>query len=270
MDQPATGSDTTESEAGDETATPDERPARTEATDRDEAATRTPTAVARDLLVAYRSGGPPDRHLATLSAFDEADLTPVRDDRPRALAFWLNLYNAGTQRLLAERSGLYESPLRIVRFFSATCVTVAGTQLSLDDIEQGILRGRSKYGLGYLPRLLPGGFERRHRLTEPDPRIHFALNCGAASCPAIRAYEPDRIDDQLDLATRTYLDATVEYDPDSGTVRIPRVFLWYRGDFGGRRGIRSFLRRYEAIPADARPRLRYRSWDWSRAAGKFA
>jgi hypothetical protein len=264
MDQPATGSDTTESGAGDETAT------RSGAADRDGAATRTPTAVARDLLVAYRSGAPPDSHLATLSAFDEDDLAPVRDDRSRALAFWLNLYNAGTQWLLAERPGRYESPLRIVRFFSATCVTLAGARLSLDDIEQGILRGRSKYGLGYLPRLLPGDFEVRHRLDDPDPRIHFALNCGAASCPAIRVYEPDRIDDQLDLATRTYLDATVEYDPDSGTARIPRVFLWYRGDFGGRRGIRSFLRHHDAIAADASPRLRYRSWDWSRAAGKFA
>jgi hypothetical protein len=140
--------------------------------------------------------------------------------------------------------------------------------VSLDGIEQGILRGgRSKYGLGYLPRL-PRRLERRYRL-ECDPRIHFALNCGASSCPAIRAYETDRVDDQLDAATELYLEDTVEYDPGAGTVRLPRVFLWYRGDFGGGSGIRSFLAEYDAIPAGATPRLRYRSWDWSKAKGEF-
>jgi len=229
----------------------------------------TPTETAQELLVAYRTDSDPEPYLATLAAFDEADLRPLQRDHERALAFWLNCYNAGTQRLLAERPGLYESPLRTLRFFGARCLTVAGTGVSLDDIEQGILRGRSKYGLGYLPRLLPDTFEVLYRLDDLDPRIHFALNCGAASCPAIRAYEPAAVDDQLDLATRTYLDGTVEYAPEAGTVRVPRVFLWYRGDFGGSRGIRNLLREYEVIPADATPRVRYQSWDWSRTGGKF-
>jgi len=228
-----------------------------------------PTEAAQELLVAYRTGDDPEPYLSVLAAFDDADMQRVRTHRETALAFWLNLYNAGTQRLLETRPELYESSLRFVRFFAAPCLTVAGARLSLDDIEQGVLRGRSKYGLGYLPRLLPDTFEMRYRLDEVDPRIHFALNCGAASCPAIRAYDPDRIDDQLDLATRTYLDSIVAYDPDAGTVRVPRVFLWYRGDFGGKRGTVALLRSYDVIPADANPRVRYQSWDWSQASGKF-
>ncbi len=229
----------------------------------------TPTEAAQELLVAYRTGDDPDPYLAALADFEEADLRRVQRDHDTALAFWLNCYNAGTQRLLAERPELYESPLRFVRFFGARCLTVAGTGLSLDDIEQGILRARSKYGLGYLPRLVVDTFEVLYRLDDLDPRLHFALNCGAASCPAIRAYEPDAVDDQLELATEVYLDATVEYDPESGTVRVPRVFLWYHGDFGGSGGIRRLLRSYGVIPAEAAPRVRYQSWDWSRAGGKF-
>jgi hypothetical protein len=229
-----------------------------------------PTEVAQELLVAYRVGDDPEPALAALADFGDTDLEPVRTDRETALAFWINLYNAGTQRLLDERPALYESSLRFVRFFSAPCLTVAGARVSLDDIEQGILRGRSKYGLGYLPRLLPDTFELRYRLDGVDPRIHFALNCGAASCPAIRAYEPDRIDDQLDLAARTYLDSTVEYDPDAGTVRVPRVFLWYHGDFGGKRGTVDLLQEYEVVPPSANPGVDYQSWDWSRAREKFA
>lgn len=44
--------------------------------------------------------------------------------------------------------------------------------------------------------------ERRYRLAECDPRVHFALSCGARSCPPIRAYQPRRIDEELDLAPK--------------------------------------------------------------------
>lgn len=237
--------------------------------DVDEGEASSPTEAVRGALVALRTGESPDPSLSALAAFDDADLAPLREDRDRALAFWVNCYNAGTQRLLDRRPGLYESPLRFLRFFRAPCLTVAGRSVSLDGIEHGILRGRSKYGLGYLPRFLVGSFEQRYRLSSVDPRVHFALNCGAASCPPIRSYDPDRIDEQLDLATREYLGATVEYDPENDVVRLPRLFRWYRGDFGGRREIREFLREYDLVPEDASPRLRSRDWDWSRAPGKF-
>jgi hypothetical protein len=228
-----------------------------------------PTTVAATLLVATKTGEDPDPYRSTLAGYDHEDLAAVRTDRTRALAFWMNLYNAGTQLLLDRTPGLYDSPLRFLRFFRAAAVTVAGTDLSLDAIEQGILRGgRSKYGLGYLPRL-PWPFERRFAV-ECDPRIHFALNCGAESCPAIRAYEPDAVDDQLDHATRRYLEQTVEYVPDETVARVPRIFLWYRGDFDGASGIRALLREYDAVPDDASPGLRYDSWDWTKAEGKFA
>jgi hypothetical protein len=229
----------------------------------------TPTEAAEELLVAFKTDHDPVRYLSALAGFDDDDLSDVRTDRETALAFWCNLYNAGTQRLLDARPSLYESRLRSLRFFSVPALTVAGHSLGLDDIEHGILRGRSKYGLGYLPRLLPSRFELRYRLPTVDPRVHFALNCGAASCPAIRAYTPEAIDDQLDLATETYLDATTEYDPAGGVVRVTPLFRWYRGDFGGKRGTKEFLRRYDVIPEDADPAVRYQSWDWTRTAQKF-
>ncbi|MFB6250811.1 MAG: DUF547 domain-containing protein [Halobellus sp.] len=230
-----------------------------------------PTALARDLLVACKRDDATDQYRSALAELTDDELRRVGADRETALAFWLNCYNAGTQLLLEERPGLYESPLRFVRFFHAPAVTVGDVSLPLDRIENGILRGgRSKYGLGYLPKLYVTSFERRYRLDGCDPRIHFGLNCGAESCPAIRAYDPNRIDAQLDRATRHYLDSEVEYDSDAGVVSVPRVFLWFRGDFGGRSGIRSFLRSSGVLPEDAQPKIRYRSWDWSKAAGKYA
>jgi hypothetical protein len=229
----------------------------------------TPAETTKALLAAVRTGADTTGLRSQLAGYDDDALRTVRESRATALAFWTNLYNAGTQLLLTERPELYDTPLRSVRFFRATAVTVAGTDLSLDDVEMGLLRGRSKYGLGYVPRILPGAFERRYRLTEPDPRVHFALNCGAASCPPVRAYEADRVDGQLDLATRSYLDATVEYDPEADVLRVPRVFLWFRGDFGGGSGLRSFLREHDALASDADPTVRYLPWDWSKAIGRY-
>jgi len=230
-----------------------------------------PTELAQELLAATKRGDDPEPYERALADLDDDALRPVREDRTAALSFWINCYNAGTQLLLDRQPERYESALRVVRFFATPAVTVAGTGLPLDRIENGLLRGRrSKYGLGYVPKLYVTGFEKRYTLADCDPRIHFALNCGAESCPPVRTYDPEEIDDQLDLATRTYLDATVEYDPEAGVVRVPRVFLWFYGDFGGRSGTRTFLREYGVLPADASPSIRYRSWNWSKRAGKFA
>lgn len=226
-----------------------------------------PTTLATELLLALRTDGDPDPLLSALAALSAAELAPVRNDRETALAFWLNCYNAGTERLLAERPALYDSRWR---FFRASALTVAGHDLGLDDIEHGLLRGsRSKYGLGYLPRLLPDSFELRHKLADVDPRVHFALHCGAASCPAIRAYDPEAVDAQLDTATRAYLDATVEYDADENVLWVPRPFRWFPGDFGGRSGRLAFLRRYDQLPDTAGVTIRYLPWDWSRETPTF-
>lgn len=161
-----------------------------------------PTDLARGLLERVRRREPTEQFRQSLADLTEPSLAPVRTDRRTALAFWLNVYNAGAQLLLDRRPTLFETRWR---FFRAPAVTVAGIELSLDDIEHGILRGRkSKYGLGYLPRLERTGLSPAYRL-DADARIHFALNCGAVSCPAVLAYAPEAVDDTLDDATETYL-----------------------------------------------------------------
>lgn len=194
-----------------------------------------------------------------LADYSSADLASALSDDDGRTAFWTNVYNAAVQDALREDPSRYDSR---VRFFVSDRVTVAGHDLSLNDIEHGILRrSRSVLGLGYLPRLFPSRFEKTHRVSELDPRIHFALNCGAASCPPIAAYSRERLDEELTLASESYLGSEVVYD--DGAVRVPRLLLWYRGDFGGRSGIVECLRTYGGLDPDDSPKLRYRSYDWS-------
>ena len=38
----------------------------------------------------------------------------------------------------------------------------------------------------------------------PHDRIHFALNCGARSCPPIRVYAAAKLETQLNTAARSF------------------------------------------------------------------
>lgn len=223
-----------------------------------------PVSLSRLFLVAARKGNGADE-AAALSKLDEERLSQL--DHSARLAFWLNVYNATVQYRLRSDPDQFDRRT----FFSRSLIEVADAALSLDAIEHGILRRTQwKYGLGYVPNPLARGFQRRQRVDERDERIHFALNCGAASCPAVFGYDASRVDQQLDHASRSYLEDAVEYDPAAGRVTVPRLCLWYRGDFGGSRGIRRLLRRYNVIPDDASPSLSYAPYDWSLDLDAFA
>ena len=220
-------------------------------------------AISHQFLTEVRSGQPHGRTRELLSTLSPARLTQIGD--PEKLAFWINIYNAAVQAALIERPERYENQRN---FFSTPCITVAGTKLSIDDIEHGILRrSQWKYGMGYIRHPFPPRYERHFRVAGRNYRIHFALNCGAASCPAIRAYTADKIEEQLNLATQTYL--VNETVTDQQTLYIPRLFIWFRGDFGGGSGIKNILHDHGILDPDATIRIRYNPYDWSMHTGKY-
>jgi len=229
--------------------------------------TDAPVELAADFLLAVRRGEPTESIETTLATVDSNTLAAGLDTDDARLAFWVNIYNAVAQRALADDPGRYESRRQ---FFSAPLATIAGKSLSLDEIEHSILRrSYSKWTLGYIRTPFRDDFFDKHAPSYRDPRIHFALNCGAQSCPPIAAYSREKIDEQLDWATEGYLDQTVEYDDETVTAAVPRVMLWFRGDFGGKSGIYEFLQRYDQIPDGSRPSLSYLEWDWSFNPGEY-
>ncbi|AEH36321.1 DUF547 domain-containing protein [Halopiger xanaduensis] len=218
-----------------------------------------PLSLSGDLLYAVKTEGDTDRLRDRLATLDRDRLERAVATREGKLAFWLNCYNAYAQLRLEEDPGLLEGG-RLARwkFVARDRIPVAGAWLSLNDIEHGLLRSsKHPWGLGYLPRPFPSSFERRFRLEECDPRIHFALTRGIENRPPITVYSPADVDDDLDVDVEWFLEETVEYDADENVASVPKLFRWYRGDFGGKRGVVSFLRAYNAIPEDARPAFEY-------------
>ena len=225
-----------------------------------------PLELAVEYLLATRSEDDErvDRVTMSLAAMPQATLAEATADDAARLAFWVNLYNAA---VLRQPHHDFDSWARRMAFFRRRALTISGRTVSFDAIEHGILRrSRWKLALGFGSNPRPSRFERSLRVTRIDPRVHFALNCAAASCPPIAAYDASRIDHQLDLATRSYLANTVEVRADRLT--IPRIFLWFAGDFGGPPGIRRFLR-HHGIDGAGR-KLRFGSYDWTPMPGRWA
>ncbi|MDN5200779.1 DUF547 domain-containing protein [Fulvivirgaceae bacterium BMA10] len=176
-------------------------------------------------------------------------------------AFWINIYNAFVQCFVINNPESYKDRKT---FYRGKSIQIAGHQFSLDDIEHGILRrSKMKLALGYLNKLMVSRPEKLLRVSKVDPRIHFALNCGAKSCPPIRFYEVEKLEAQLDLATLSYLEAEVQIDQDENTIFLPAIFNWFRGDFNGTKGIKDFLKRYEQITGKDSLSMKFKPYDWS-------
>jgi len=189
--------------------------------------------------------------------------------RSARLAFWINVYNALALHAIVAvgiRRSIRELPL----FFTRVSYRIGGFLLSLDDIEHGILRSNRRRPF---PPLRPfGGLDPRGVLAlDPvDPRIHFALNCGARSCPPVGVYRAQAIEQQLDLAARNFINQAVALD-GAGRLACSRIFRWYRRDFEAAGGLVPFLLRYlddgpvRTALAAAPRRLRWTSYHWALA-----
>lgn len=205
-------------------------------------------------------------YLDRLAGTDPATLRSASDEV--RLAFWINAYNAcmldrvATNYPIRKNAGLVGSirnafadrpdnsvwQIRDV-FIGAFC-DVAGATRSLDEIEHEIIRP-----------------------TWGEPRIHFAVNCAALSCPplAAEAYVPERLDDQLDRAVRALVTNPEHFLIDrsgAGSLTLNRVLDWYGDDFGGTDGLLDFFAGY--LPEDdaeflRRPGIdvRFFEYDWT-------
>lgn len=214
-------------------------------------------------LAADRSGL--DRYLAELERTNPA-LVEAASLHDR-LAFWINAYNAcmlkrvvdhypirvagGLQGIRNRAAGRpANSVWQIADVFTGGHCRVAGATRSQDEIEHEIIR--------------PLG----------DPRIHFAINCAAVSCPPLipEAYDGRRLDGQLDARVHAFVGDPAQFEvDDSGArpeVRVNQVLDWFNVDFGGHDGVKSFLARYvsqEAREVLERPgsRLSFIDYDWT-------
>lgn len=161
-------------------------------------------------------------------------------DRPAQFAYWANLYNAKTIDIVLDHypvesirqitidEGLFGFLKKSVNAggpWKSKVVTVAGTKLSLDDIEHEIMRPIFK-----------------------DPRVHYAVNCASVGCPNLGtvAFTAENLDSQLDQNARAFVNHPrgIRVDAD-GQVHASSIYQWFQSDFGGdEAGVLAHVRKY--------------------------
>ena len=113
------------------------------------------------------------------------------------LAFALNVYNMMVKHAFAK-VGRPETMMKRDAFFSNVSYNIGGIVYSLNEIENGILRGNKRPPGLHLTKPFGSGDPRLAAvLADPDPRIHFALNCGAKSCPPVKTYTAQNVREEL-------------------------------------------------------------------------
>ena len=216
--------------------------------------------VSQDILYAARTGESTVNDKFSLATIPFDELTRQLNHDDKRTAFWLNIYNAFTLIGLTENPDWYENRNK---FYKREFIRIAGKDFCLDMIEHGILRrSKIKLSMGYLNKLFPSATEKRLRVDKSDNRIHFALNCGAKSCPPIAFYKAEQIDKQLYLAANVFLKSDAVYDGENNTVTVSKIFSWFRGDFEGKKGIIKLLQQKNIVPTDAKPTIKWKDYNW--------
>jgi len=226
-------------------------------------------AYARDGCFDYESMRQSSASMATLeravTLFGVTDPNAIGSPNER-MAFWINAYNVLMIALVAEHLDHFAENTVLAdppdgSTFTHRRFRVAGTRLSLDDIEHGILR-RDAARIGApdndpLVATLDQHAASLYGASPLDPRIHFAVNCASAGCPPLRSepYRGARIDAQLEEQTQRFLTDDVIGAGPRGVSEL--IASFYPQDFERDGGWRTYVARYnpaanleQSIPYD--------------------
>ena len=224
-------------------------------------------ALSQDFMYAAKSGDDTQSFEERMAALSMKELKAGLTNDNEKKAFWINAYNGFTQVLLKKNPDAYKDRKT---FFTSNQILLAGAKFSLDDMEHGILRrNKVKWSLGYFSKLFPPKKEKELRVKKLDYRLHFALNCGAKSCPPIAFYNPEDLDRQLDVATAAYLNGEAIYNEQENILGLPAIMSWFRRDFGGKKKMLLLVKKLGIVPEKAKPRIYFNKYDWELALNNY-
>jgi hypothetical protein len=167
----------------------------------------------------------------------------TKSDSKNYQAFWINGYNLHVIKGIVDNYPV-KSPLDINGFFDKTKRAIGGKQITLNDIENKLLREN-------FPK---------------EARFHFVLVCAGLGCPPIinEAYTPDSLETQLQRQTKLALNNSNFIRVKGKKVQLSQLFEWYKGDFtqDGKSEI-DYINQFrsEKIATDAK--VGYYAYDWT-------
>jgi len=157
--------------------------------------------------------------LGALKAFIDriSDVSPQSHpqyflDGSEQLRYWMTAYNAWVLYIAASEYPNKNSLWSFLGLFRNREIKLGGKPMKLGDLEHKIIRSGYK-----------------------DPRIHFYINCGAASCPALSQGVIPQLKtfDALDQSARRFINdaKNVKYDAATKKLYLSKIFDWFQDDF---------------------------------------
>ena len=166
-----------------------------------------------------------------------------KSDKNTYQAFWINGYNLSVIKGIVANYPI-KSPLDKAGFFDKTKYDIGGKSITLNDIENKLLRGN-------FPK---------------EARFHFVLVCAGLGCPPIisNAYLPNTLESQLQKQTEIALNNPSFIKVKGKKVQLSQLFEWYKGDFtqGGKSQI-DYVNQYRKEKIDSGAKIGYYPYDWT-------
>jgi len=171
------------------------------------------------------------------------NITVSKSDSKTYQAFWINGYNISVIKGIVDNYPI-KSPLDKAGFFDKTKHAIGGKSITLNDIENKLLRAN-------FPK---------------EARFHFVLVCAGLGCPPIisNAYMPNTIDSQLEKQTKLALNDNNFIRVKGKKVQLSQLFEWYKGDFtqGGISQI-DYVNKYRNEKIAEGTKIGYYTYDWA-------
>jgi hypothetical protein len=161
----------------------------------------------------------------------------------KEMAYWINLYNAFTiQQVLVEYPVNSITDIDNGDIWNVRTVTVGGTAYTLNQIEQNQL------------------------LTKfSEPKVHFAVNCAAKSCPPLlnKAWTESNIQQNYTDRTNLFINDATHNQLTASSIQVSKIFDWYASDFGGPSGIVPYFQQYSTTTINNNATVTYNNYDWA-------
>lgn len=173
-----------------------------------------------------------------LSMLEQVDLNELSSNQKKATL--INAYNLFVIFDIAEYYPVW-SVKAIPEFFTLQKWNLGGQLISLNEIEEQLLA------------------------IDEDPRIHFALVCGAKDCPELQtyAYTAADLDTQLENVSINYINDLSKVLEYRGNLELNKLFNWSMEDILVKSNLHSYINRYRYQKVNSSSKPLYKEYDWS-------
>lgn len=161
----------------------------------------------------------------------------------KEMAYWINLYNALTIHSIVEKYPVNSiMDLEGGKVWDKKKIEIKGESLTLNMIEKDKLLKKFK-----------------------EPRVHFAVNCAAASCPPLlnKAWEEDNVQRYFEQQAKAFINNKKYNVLSAKSVEVSQIFNWYASDFGGADKIVAYIQKYSDTTINSSAKVTFKEYDWN-------